>query len=33
MREAEPGDSLGMKIETSAFGRIAVQLAKQIIIQ
>jgi transcription termination/antitermination protein NusA len=30
---AEPGDSLGMKIETSAFGRIAVQLAKQIIIQ
>ncbi len=30
---AEPGDSLGMKIETSQFGRIAVQLAKQIIIQ
>jgi len=30
---AEPGDSLGMKIETSAFGRIAVQMAKQIIIQ
>lgn len=30
---AEAGDSLGMKIETSAFGRIAVQLAKQIIIQ
>jgi N utilization substance protein A len=30
---AEPGDSLGMKIETSSFGRIAVQLAKQIIIQ
>ncbi|MFO7568893.1 MAG: transcription termination factor NusA [Smithellaceae bacterium] len=31
--EAEPGDSLGMKIETSSFGRIAVQMAKQIIIQ
>jgi len=30
---AEQGDSLGMKIETSQFGRIAVQLAKQIIIQ
>ncbi len=30
---AEPGDSLGMKIETSSFGRIAVQMAKQIIIQ
>lgn len=30
---AEPGDSLGMKIEASQFGRIAVQLAKQIIIQ
>jgi N utilization substance protein A len=31
--EAEPGDSLGMKIETSTFGRIAVQTAKQIIVQ
>ena len=31
--DAEPGDSLGMKIETSSFGRIAVQMAKQIIIQ
>lgn len=31
--EAEPGDSLGMKIEASSFGRIAVQTAKQIIIQ
>ena len=30
---AQPGDSLGMKIETSSFGRIAVQMAKQIIIQ
>jgi N utilization substance protein A len=30
---AEPGDSLGMKIETTSFGRIAVQMAKQIIIQ
>ena len=30
---AEPGDSLGIKIETSSFGRIAVQMAKQIIIQ
>lgn len=30
---AEAGDSLGMKIETSSFGRIAVQMAKQIIIQ
>jgi N utilization substance protein A len=30
---AEPGDSLGIKIETSNFGRIAVQTAKQIIIQ
>ena len=30
---AEPGDSLGMKIETSSFGRIAVQMAKQIVIQ
>lgn len=31
--EAEPGDSLGIKVETSTFGRIAVQAAKQIIIQ
>ena len=31
--EAEPGDSLGAKIDTSTFGRIAVQTAKQIIIQ
>ncbi len=31
--EAELGDSLGMKIDTSTFGRIAVQTAKQIIIQ
>jgi N utilization substance protein A len=31
--EAEPGDSLGTKIEASSFGRIAVQTAKQIIIQ
>lgn len=31
--EAEPGDSLGVKIEASTFGRIAVQTAKQIIIQ
>lgn len=31
--DAEPGDSLGMKIETGSFGRIAVQMAKQIIIQ
>lgn len=30
---AEIGDSLGIKLETSTFGRIAVQLAKQIIIQ
>jgi N utilization substance protein A len=30
---AEPGDSLGIKIETASFGRIAVQMAKQIIIQ
>lgn len=30
---AQQGDSLGMKIETSTFGRIAVQTAKQIIIQ
>jgi len=32
-RDAELGDSLGMKIETNTFGRIAVQTAKQIIIQ
>lgn len=31
--EAEPGDSLGMKLDTSSFGRIAVQTARQIIIQ
>ncbi len=31
--EAELGDSLGMKIDTSTFGRIAVQTAKQIIVQ
>jgi N utilization substance protein A len=31
--EAELGDSLGMKIETQTFGRIAAQTAKQIIIQ
>lgn len=31
--EAEPGDSLGAKIDASTFGRIAVQTAKQIIIQ
>ncbi|MBN1380723.1 MAG: transcription termination/antitermination protein NusA [Deltaproteobacteria bacterium] len=31
--EAQLGDSLGMKIETSTFGRIAAQTAKQIIIQ
>jgi len=31
--EAEPGDSLGMKIDASTFGRIAVQTAKQIIVQ
>ncbi len=31
--EAEPGDSLGIKVETSTFGRIAAQTAKQIIIQ
>lgn len=31
--EVEPGDSLGMKVDTSTFGRIAVQTAKQIIIQ
>jgi len=31
--EAEPGDSIGSKIDASTFGRIAVQAAKQIIIQ
>lgn len=31
--EAEPGDSLGIKVETGTFGRIAAQTAKQIIIQ
>ncbi|MEA2014011.1 MAG: transcription termination factor NusA [Thermodesulfobacteriota bacterium] len=31
--DAEPGDGLGIKIETNTFGRIAVQAAKQIIIQ
>jgi len=31
--DAEPGDSLGVKIEANTFGRIAVQSAKQIIIQ
>ncbi|MBM4270830.1 MAG: transcription termination/antitermination protein NusA [Deltaproteobacteria bacterium] len=31
--EAERGDSLGMKIDAGTFGRIAVQTAKQIIIQ
>lgn len=31
--EAEPGDELGIKVDTSTFGRIAVQAAKQIIIQ
>jgi N utilization substance protein A len=31
--ECEPGDSLGIKMETSAFGRIAAQSAKQVIIQ
>ena len=30
---AERGDSLGIKLETNTFGRIAVQTAKQIIIQ
>jgi N utilization substance protein A len=30
---AEPGDSLGMKVDAGTFGRIAVQTAKQIIIQ
>jgi len=31
--DAELGDSLGIKIETASFGRIAVQTAKQIMIQ
>ncbi|MFK7873160.1 MAG: transcription termination factor NusA [Oligoflexales bacterium] len=31
--EAELGDSLGIKVETSRFGRIATQSAKQIIVQ
>jgi len=31
--DAELGDSLGIKLDTSSFGRIAVQTAKQIIIQ
>ncbi len=31
--EAEIGDSLGMKLDTSNFGRIAAQTAKQVIIQ
>jgi len=31
--EAAVGDSLGIKLETSVFGRVAVQTAKQIIIQ
>jgi len=31
--DAELGDSLGMKVDTGTFGRIAVQTAKQIIIQ
>ena len=31
--EAQPGDSLGMRLDASSFGRIAVQTAKQIIIQ
>lgn len=31
--EAEPGDSLGMRVDAASFGRIAVQTAKQIIIQ
>jgi N utilization substance protein A len=30
---AEIGDSLGIKLDTSTFGRVAVQIAKQIIIQ
>lgn len=31
--EAEPGDSLGIRVDAASFGRIAVQTAKQIIIQ
>lgn len=31
--EAEIGDSLGMKLDTNTFGRVAIQTAKQIIIQ
>ncbi len=31
--DAEPGDSLGVKIEATTFGRIAVQTAKQILMQ
>jgi len=31
--EAQPGDSLGMRLDATSFGRIAVQTAKQIIIQ
>src|SRR3990172_5016015 len=31
--EAQIGDSLGIKIDTNTFGRVAVQTAKQIIIQ
>lgn len=31
--ECEPGDSLGIKLEASLFGRIAAQSAKQVIIQ
>ena len=31
--EAQPGDSLGMRLDAASFGRIAVQTAKQIIIQ
>ena len=31
--ESEPGDSLGIKMDTDAFGRIAAQSAKQVIMQ
>lgn len=31
--ESEPGDSLGIKLDASSFGRIAAQSAKQVIIQ
>ena len=31
--EAEMGDSLGIKMDTSLFGRIAAQTAKQVIVQ